>query len=137
MIILKADTNNATHISLPGVLKELQSTTSYIYFEFVNDMTKQVFFKELVPAAITARSFQFNINEPTNIDFKKQYGFYTYKIYESTDTGKLNSDDLQGDIVHIGKMHFSKTGVSEITYTEYTPTDTVNTTTKNTQYISI
>ncbi len=138
MILLKADTNNAIFLDIHGQENVAKGTSSYFYFDFINDMTQQSFFKEIAINELTPRRYKFILNEPATLNFAEQYGFYTYTIYQSTSTGLTNTTGFTDiNIVHKGKMNFSKTGVSEVTYTEYTPTDNTNTVNNNTQYISI
>ena len=137
MIVLKADTNNSIYVSLVCNLNISLPSTN-IFFKLVNDMTKEPSYFYPNSTTIFARHALFSIIEPATVNLNKEYGFYTYTIYETTNSGLTDDSSLSAaDIVHQGKLHFSKTGVSEVTYTEYTNTNSVNTTNKNTQYISI
>ncbi|QDP67568.1 MAG: hypothetical protein GOVbin568_7 [Prokaryotic dsDNA virus sp.] len=138
MILIKADANNSLFLDIHGQEIVAKGTTSYFYFDFINDMTQQSYFAQIAIDATTPRRYKFILNEPTTIDFAKEYGFYTYTIYQSTSNGLSDTSTFTDvNIVHKGKMHFSKTGVSEVAYTQYTPTDNTNTVNNNTQYISI
>jgi len=138
MILLKADTDNDVFLDIHGEQPIASASTSYFYFVFVNDMSQQSYFKQIAVNQLTPRRYKFVIVEPTTIDFAKQYGFYTYTVYQSGTNGLTDTSTFtEKNIVHKGKMHFSKTGASEVSYTEYTPTDNTNTVNNNTQYISI
>lgn len=140
MIKWTNDTTNVFKISTADNRKVAQGTPAYFAIEIVHDMTKETFFLYSTLSQITGRYVKLSIGEPNMVNLKHQ-GFYTYKIWETSNntynssnyTSNLDDDDL----VHKGKLYFDDTANTEVKYTTYKPTSNTNTTNANTVYLTI